>query len=382
MFDGLIPDAIKNLRPYKPGKPIYEVQQEFGLSRVVKLASNENPLGPSPKALKAAAESLNECHRYPDPHAIVLREQLAQRFDLGPENVIVGAGSEGIMANIVRVFLQDQDEVLTSDAAFLGFPILCRARGIEPTRVPLKEFRFDLDGLANAITDRTKLIYLCNPNNPTGTIFTREEFDRFMARVPERVLVIQDEAYCEYAASQPEFPDSMDYRYDNVITLRTFSKAYGLAGFRVGYGFGHPELIQSLWKVKLPFEPSAPSQAAAVAALEDHEFLIRTLETNQRGQDYLYRELRRLRLRYIPSYTNFIMVVLQNPLQVEQIITPMLHRGVILRPLEQAGLPNCLRISIGNADENQFCIAALEAVLKEGQLLLDANDKQGAIRPN
>ncbi len=379
MFDGLIPDAIKKLRPYKPGKPIYEVQKEFGLTRVVKLASNENPLGPSPKALEAAAESLKECHRYPDPHALTLRERLAERFDLGTENVIVGAGSEGIMANIVRVFLQDHDEVLTSDAAFLGFPILCRARGIEPIRVPLTEYRFDLAGLAQAITERTKLIYLCNPNNPTGTIFTRQEFDRFMAQVPERVLVIQDEAYCEYAASQPEFPDSMDYRYDNVITLRTFSKAYGLAGFRVGYGFGHPELIQSLWKVKLPFEPSAPSQAAAVAALEDHEFLVSTLETNQRGQDFLYRELRRLRLRYIPSYTNFVMVVLDSAQEVNRIITEMLQRGVILRPLEQAGLPNCLRISIGNSDENQFCISALEEVLKEGEVDSDANDKQRAI---
>ena len=373
MFDTLIPEAIQRLRPYKAGKPIFEVQQQYGLEKVVKLASNENPLGPSPKAIEAAKESLLECHRYPDPHARVLRKMLAERFSLSTDNVIVGAGSEGIMANIVRVFLQPEDEVLTADAAFLGFPILCRARGNEPITVPTTEgYRFDLKGIADRITPRTKLIYLCNPNNPTGTIFTRQEFDRFMERVPKRVLVIQDEAYCEFAASQPEFPDSMDYRYDNVITLRTFSKAYGLAGFRVGYGFGHSELIQSLWKVKLPFEPSAPAQAAAAAALEDHEFLVRTLEVNQRGQDFLYRELRRLRLSYVPSYTNFVMVAMESQEQVNEVISRCLTRGVILRPLEQAGLPHCFRISVGLPEENQMCIEVLEAVLKEGELASNA----------
>ncbi|MGE0495084.1 MAG: histidinol-phosphate transaminase [Vulcanimicrobiota bacterium] len=374
MFDGLVPDYIQRLRPYKAGKPIYEVQAEFGLERVYKLASNENPLGPSPMAIEAAAASLAECHRYPDPHALKLRRALAERFNLSTDNVIVGAGSEGIMANIVRVFLQDHDEVLTSDAAFLGFPILCRARGIEPIRVPLIQYRFHLDALADRITERTKLIYLCNPNNPTGTIFTTAEFDRFMKRVPHRVLVIQDEAYCEFAASQPEYPDSMDYRYDNVITLRTFSKAYGLAGFRVGYGFGHDALITSLWKVKLPFEPSAPAQAAATAALEDSEFLVRALETNQRGLDYLYRELRRLRLEYVPSYANFVMVALDSSAQVDRLFSAMLARGVIIRPLEQAGLPHCFRITAGLPEENQACIEALEAVLTAGTLAVDAND--------
>ena len=245
------------------------------------------------------------------------------------------------------------------------FPILCRTRGIEPTTVPLNsEYRFDLKALAEAITDRTKLIYLCNPNNPTGTIFTKSEFDRFMKKIPARVLVIQDEAYCEFAATNPEFPDSMDYRYDNVITLRTFSKAYGLAGFRVGYGFGHHELIEALWKVKLPFEPSGVAQAAALAALGDSEYLIEALKINQQGKDYLGRELRRLRVQSYESYTNFLMMVFQSEEQVQYLFLELQKRGVITRPLVQAGLPKCLRVSIGLPEENRRFVDALEEIVK------------------
>lgn len=361
----LIPEHIRNLQPYRAGRTIEEVQEEFQLDSVVKLASNENPLGPPESAQKAAMEALTSGHRYPDPAARALRRKLAERYDLQLENIIVGAGSEGILASIVRVFLEGDDEVLTADAAFLGFPILCRTRGIEPTTVPLNsEYRFDLEALADAITDRTKLIYLCNPNNPTGTIFTKSEFDRFMKKIPPRVLVIQDEAYCEFAATNPEFPDSMDYRYDNVITLRTFSKAYGLAGFRVGYGFGHHELIEALWKVKLPFEPSGVAQAAALAALGDSEYLVEALRINQQGKDYLGRELRRLRVQSYESYTNFLMMVFQSEEQVQYLFLELQKRGVITRPLVQAGLPNCLRVSIGLPEENRRFVDALEEIVK------------------
>ena len=361
----LIPEHIRNLQPYRAGRTIEEVQEEFQLDSVVKLASNENPLGPPESAQKAAMEALASGHRYPDPAARALRRKLAERYDLKLENIIVGAGSEGILASIVRVFLEGDDEVLTADAAFLGFPILCRTRGIEPTTVPLNsEYRFDLKALAEAITDRTKLIYLCNPNNPTGTIFTKSEFDRFMKKIPARVLVIQDEAYCEFAATNPEFPDSMDYRYDNVITLRTFSKAYGLAGFRVGYGFGHHELIEALWKVKLPFEPSGVAQAAALAALGDSEYLIEALKINQQGKDYLGRELRRLRVQSYESYTNFLMMVFQSEEQVQYLFLELQKRGVITRPLVQAGLPKCLRVSIGLPEENRRFVDALEEIVK------------------
>ena len=360
----IIPEHIRQLKPYKAGRTIDEVKEEFGLESVVKLASNENPLGPPESAVKAAIEMLAEGHRYPDPAARALRKELASRYDLSMDNIIVGAGSEGILSSIVRVFLEQGDEVLTADAAFLGFPILCRTRGVEPTMIPLNsEYRFDLGRIADAITDNTKLIYLCNPNNPTGTIFTKEEFDIFMERVPEHTLVIQDEAYCEFAAINPEFPDSMDYRYDNVITLRTFSKAYGLAGFRVGYGFGHHELIEALWKVKLPFEPSGQAQAAALAALDDPEYLVRALTVNQQGKDYLYRELRRLRVPTFESYTNFLMMKFESQEQVQFLFLELQKRGVITRPLVQAGLPDCLRVSIGLPEENHRFISALEEII-------------------
>lgn len=362
----LIPQHIQDLKPYRAGRTIEEVQQEFGLESVVKLASNENPLGPPASAVEAAKRCLEVGHRYPDPAARALRHKLAERNDLKLENIIVGAGSEGILASIVRVFLEQGDQVLTADAAFLGFPILCRTRGVEPTMVPLnEEYRFDLEALADAITERTKLIYLCNPNNPTGTIFTTAEFDRFMKRVSPQTLVIHDEAYCEFAATNPEYPDSMDYRYDNVITLRTFSKAYGLAGFRVGYGFGHPELIQALWKVKLPFEPSGPAQAAALAALDDSEYLISALKINEQGKTFLSRELRRLRVKHYDSYTNFIMMLFEDEKQVQFLFLELQKRGVITRPLVQAGLPNGLRVSIGLPEENRRFVDALEEIITE-----------------
>ena len=331
----------------------------------MKLASNENPLGPPQSAVSAAQECLLKGHRYPDPAARALRKRLAERYNLKLENIIVGAGSEGILASIVRVFLEQGDQVLTADAAFLGFPILCRTRGLEPTTIPLNvEYRFDLNGIADAISAKTKLVYLCNPNNPTGTIFTKSEFDAFMKRVPEHVLVIQDEAYCEFAATNPDFPDSMDYRYDNVITLRTFSKAYGLAGFRVGYGFGHHELISALWKVKLPFEPSGPAQAAALAALGDADYLSESLRVNKEGKEYLGAELQRLGVQTYESYTNFLMMVFETPEMVQTLFLELQKLGVITRPLMQAGLPSCLRVSIGLPAENLRFVTALEEIMR------------------
>ena len=372
-FKRLIPDNIRSLEPYRAGRSIADVAREFGLTSVVKLASNENPLGPSPRAVEAGRQAMADCHRYPDPAARALREKLAERFSLNLNNIIVGAGSEGILSSIVRVFLEAGDEVLTADAAFLGFPILCRTRGVEPTTVPLTpKYRFDLAGLGEALNERTKLVYLCNPNNPTGTIFTRDEFDQFMKKVPPHVLVIQDEAYCEYAASTSEYPDSMDYRYDNVITLRTFSKAYGLAGLRVGYGFGHHELIESLWKVKLPFEPSGPAQAAACAALEDTDHLLATLETNEQGRAYLHRELTRLEVEHRPTHANFIMMLFSGEAEVMNHFVELQRHGVIARPLAQAGLPHGLRVTIGTSQENERFIEALEEILRDSSKTMGA----------
>src|SRR5258705_8907052 len=239
----LVPSYIESLSPYVAGRSAEEVQRAYSLGRVVKLASNENPLGPSPAAVEAVRGVLGKLHLYPDG-GLALRQVLASQFGVKVENVIAGSGSEGIMSGIIRTFLCDEDEVLTTDAAFIGFQVLARSRGVTYRTVPLKNWGYDLEALSGAITDRTKIIYLANPNNPTGTIFTKHEFDAFYKHVPERVLIILDEAYFEYAQDNPRYPNSMHYRYDNVITLRTFSKIYGLAGFRVGDGFALSDLIR------------------------------------------------------------------------------------------------------------------------------------------
>jgi histidinol-phosphate aminotransferase len=354
----LVPPYIETLRPYEPGRSIEEVKRTYGVDRVAKLASNENPLGPSPLALEAIARNLQSLNYYPNG-GLDLRERLAQEYDLKVSNVIVGSGSDGIMSNIIRTFLCDDDEVLTTEAAFIGFQVLARSRGVAYRTVPYRNWHYDLTTLAAAITEKTKIVYLANPNNPTGTIFSKHEFDEFYSHVPERVLIILDEAYFDYAKDNHRYPDSMHYRYDNVITLRTFSKIYGLAGVRIGYGFAHEELIRNLLKVKLPFEPSTPAQAAGIAALDDKEFLHRSLEVNARGLKYLTAGLEDMGLTVAPSNANFVMTVLPSAAGAERIFEELLAQGVVVRPLAAFGLPNCLRISTGLDDENRLCIDAL-----------------------
>ncbi len=360
----LVPPYIESLRPYIPGKSIDEIKQKYGIDRVIKLASNENPLGPSPKALEALQKSLSAAHLYPDG-GLRLRAVLAEKFNLKLENVIAGAGSEGIMANIIRTFLADKDEVLTAAHTFLGFTVLARSRGIKINTVPLTgDWRFDLSALAKKINKRTKIIYLANPNNPTGTIFTRAEFDRFLKKIPERLLVILDEAYFEFARENPNYPDSMAYRHDNVITLRTFSKAYGLAGLRIGYGFAHDELIRNLLKVKLPFEPSHTAEAASIGALEDSEFLQKTLENNRKGCKFFSKALPDLGFKMIPSEANFVLVLMPGPKAAQNLFQTLLAKGIIVRPQEASGLPQGLRISVGREEENEVLVETLERILK------------------
>ena len=362
----LVPPYIESLEPYKPGKPIAELQKELGLTRVIKLASNENPLGPSPRAIEAMKSHFDELHRYPNG-GLDLREVLAERYRLRIGNVVVGSGSEGIMSNIIRAFLCDDDEVLTSEGTFVGFYVLARSRGTRLITVPLREYHFDLEAIADRINEHTKIIYLVNPNNPTGTIFTKVQFDAFMQRVPEHVLIILDEAYFEYARDNPDYPDSMHYRYDNVITLRTFSKAYGLAGIRIGYGFAHDLFIGNLLKVKLPFEPSTLAQAAGIAALTDEEFLRESLEMNSRGRAFLPSALRDLEFSVIPSEANFVLVPLEHEQAVDTIYQSLLRLGIIVRPLRAFGLPHCVRITIGTEEQNRLLIDALTALRKKSR---------------
>jgi len=357
----LVPPYIESLRPYEPGRTADSVRRQTGLDRVIKLASNENPLGASPRAIEALGRSLDGLSLYPNG-GLDLREVLARKFAVKVKNVIAGSGSEGIMSSIIRTFLCDDDEVLTTEAAFIGFQVLARSRGVKYRTVPYRDWHYDLAALAGQINARTKIVYLANPNNPTGTIFTREEFDEFYRHVPERVLIILDEAYFEYAKDDPRYPDSMNYRYDNVITLRTFSKAYGLAGARIGYAFAHEELIRNLLKVKLPFEPSTPAQAAGIGALADEEFLRRSVELNAQALRYLASGLAEIGLPAVPSRANFIMTVLPTAEEANRIFEGLLAQGVVVRPLEAFGLPNCLRISTGAGDDNRICIEALRRV--------------------
>ncbi len=359
----LVPSYIRNLANYKPGKPIEEVVREYGVERVIKLASNENSLGPSPKAVAAIEQALQSSHRYPDAFGFELRTKLAERFNVKLDNVVLGAGSEGIMSTIMRTFLLSDDELVSAANSFIGFRVLANASGRKVHWVPMKNYRYDLDAMANVINDYTKIIYIANPDNPMGTYATRNEFDDFYTQVPERALIILDEAYYEFSKENNDFPDSMSYRYDNVITLRTFSKAYGLAGTRIGYGFAHRELIGNLMKVKVPFEPSLLAQAAGLAALDDKEFLMQTLDLNKKGIGYLSDELRKLNVETVPSVTNFITTIWESEEKAIFISEALLKNGIIVRPLGSFGWPNCLRVSTGLESENEAFIDTLKTII-------------------
>ncbi len=359
----LVPRHIQALQPYKAGKPIEELQRELGLKKIVKLASNENSLGVSPMALKAMKNCLKDVHRYPPSDGYGLRKALADRYDIKKENVFLGHGSEGIISVIMRTFLLDDEEAITSEGSFITFDLQAQSRGIRLTRIPLKDYAIDLDAIAEGINEKTKLVYLANPNNPTGTIFKVKPFLEFMKMVPTRVLVILDEAYFEFAHNDPTYPDSMQYRLDNVITLRTFSKAFGLAGVRIGYGFAHEELIANLMKVKLAFEPSSIAIAAGIAAMDDEDFLDETLHINHAGLEFFAKLFKEMGVRYLPSHANFMTIVLDNENAVNDLYTKLLHEGVIVRPLRAFGLPNCIRISTGLPEENQFFAEKLKKVL-------------------
>ena len=264
----LVPSYIKKLKKYKPGKSIQEAELNNDGIKYIKLSSNENPHGSSPLAIKAIEKTYKNLNRYPDASGYQLRSKLAKKFKVKIENVTIGSGSEGIMSTIMRTFLLDDDEIIGTEGSFIGFRVLANASGRKIIWVPMKERKYDLHEMAKKITDNTKIIYIANPDNPMGTYVTKSDFDAFYNHVPDRVLIILDEAYYEYAKHQSDYPDSMLYRYDNVITLRTFSKAYGLGGLRLGYGLAHKDLIENLNKVKAPFEPSMPAQAAGIAALD------------------------------------------------------------------------------------------------------------------
>ncbi len=371
----LVPDYLEELQTYQSGKPIEELAREKKLTRISKLASNENPLGPSPFAIKAMTVGLWDVHRYPDMNAYHLVSSLCKLYNLTPENIIIGNGSEGIMGNIARAFIQPGDEILTSEKTFIGFNILAKSAGANLVTTPMTvDFRFDVDQMAKKINENTKIIYIANPNNPTGTYIKKLEFDHLMEHVPAHVLVILDEAYFEYAKDNKDYPDSMNYRYDNVITLRTFSKAYGLAGLRVGYGFAHPNLIKYLKKVKLPFEPGYIAQLGAIGAINDHHHLEQTIKLNTTEYKRAYDFLSQMGLRPIDSVTNFICFKPGSLEASKWLYEELLDYGVIVRPLFGNGMPEYLRLSIGSPEEMDHFYEAMT------ELMSIFKDKFGALK--
>jgi histidinol-phosphate aminotransferase len=364
MRQTLVPDYLNRLSTYQAGKPIEELAREKGLTRISKLASNENPLGPSPFAIKEMTAGLWDTHRYPDVSAYKLKSALCDLYRLRPDNIILGNGSEGIMGYIARAFLSEGQEVLTSTNTFIGFYILARSVGAKLVTTPLtSDYRFDVEALASNITSKTKIIYIANPNNPTGTYITKPEFDFLMTKVPDHVLVILDEAYYEFGKEYEDYPDSMDYRYDNVLTLRTFSKAYGIAGIRVGYGFGHDELISILHKVKLPFEPNLIGQLAACGALKDQPHLERTLKNNRELLHKTIIYLKSKKFNPIESITNFVTFKTGSEQASTWLFDELCNLGVIIRPLRANEMPDFVRVSIGTPEEMEHFFEAMDEVL-------------------
>ncbi len=359
----LVPSYIKKLENYKPGKPISEAYRELGIKNIIKLASNENPLGPSPMAISAIQDSLLRIHRYPDASGFNLRTKLAKKFKVHLDNVVLGAGSEGIMSTIIRTFLLNDDELISAKDSFIGFRVLANASGRKIHWIPMKKYHYDLDAMTKQITEYTKIIYIANPDNPMGTYITKDDFDKFYQHVPDRALIILDEAYFEFANEISDYPDSMAYKYDNVITLRSFSKAYGLGGIRIGYGFAHNELISNLLKVKVPFAPSSLAQIAGLAAIDDYDFLKKTIETNNSGMRFLKSEFDILGIDYIPSVTNFITTIWKSEKHASKISNRLFAKGIIVRQLSSFGWPNCIRISIGLDEENNRLISNLKKII-------------------
>ena len=329
----------------------------------IQLGSNENPLGPSPLAMAAAQKALADSHRYPDATGLPLREALAKKHAVPTGNIILGAGSTELIDLAARITLRPGDCGVTSHGSFLLYPIAIRAAGARLLEIPLRDYAYDLDAIARNLPPESRIVYLANPNNPTGTMFTADEFDAFLARVPHTVLVIIDEAYFEYV-QRTDYSRSIAValKRPNVIVLRTFSKVYGLAGLRIGYGIGPTNLLEKMNNLRGPFSTSGVAQAAALAALEDHEHVRRSIESNRAGLAQLAAGFTSMSIQYIPSFANFVLVELHK--DAEPVAEDLLAHGVIVRPMRWMGLPTTIRVTIGTQEENEKFLAALNAAHK------------------
>jgi histidinol-phosphate aminotransferase len=354
---------IEAIRPYEPGKPVEEVQRELGLRSVIKLASNENPLGPPKSVERAIRQAAHLVSLYPDGAQYRLKEALARRLGVSRGSLIFGNGSNEIVELILRGFAREGDRVVTSQLSFLVYRLIAQAIGAEVVEVPMKNFRYDLTELAREVNERTSVIFVANPNNPTGTYANRSEVLEFLDLVPNHVLVCFDEAYFEFVEAK-DFPSTLDYlQRGNVIVLRTFSKCFGMAGLRLGYGVASERIIEYLNKVRQPFNVNLIAQAAGLAALEDRDYLRRTQELVWEGKRFLAEEFKKLGLECVPSEANFILVNIKR--DAEQVFQKLLKRGIVIRSMKAYGLGHFIRVSVGTRRQNRKFIKELKKVLKQ-----------------
>ncbi|HKO22308.1 MAG TPA: histidinol-phosphate transaminase [Candidatus Eisenbacteria bacterium] len=358
-----IRSEVRSLQPYVPGKPIEELERELGIADAVKLASNENPLGPSPLALHAIEEAARHVHRYPDGSSYYLREALSTHWGVPSEWIAVGSGSNDLIDILCRIHLGPSDEAIMSSPSFVMFAIAVKVAGGALVRVPGRNLFHDLPAMLDAVTDRTKIVYIANPDNPTGTIVGREELELYFSRVPGHVLTILDEAYFEYV-TDPKYPDGLEHlrRGRRVAVLRTFSKIHALAGLRVGYGFFPPDLASMVHRVRLPFNVNTVGEAAARASLRDPDQVTRTRELNAAGLDYFRTSLPKIGLELTPSWANFVLA--KFPRSAVDISKALEHEGVIIRPMVSFGLGHdYARISVGTAAENERLVEVLRRIV-------------------
>ena len=354
---------IEDLIPYVPGKPVEELERELGVTGAIKIASNENPIGPSPLALDAMAKAIAETNRYPDGDSFYLKNKLSEKLSVEPERLIFGNGSNDVLDIAARTFMKEGDEAVMGEYAFIVYPISTQAVGAKAVISPMPDYTHDLRDMHSRITDRTKIVFIANPNNPTGTMVKRDEVEWFLDNVPEDVLIVIDEAYFEYV-DDPAYPDTLAYHDSgkSILTVRTFSKIHGLAGLRLGYGIADEKIVSQMHRVRHPFNVSSVAQAAGIAALDDEEHINRSRQTNLEGLNYLSSELDKMGIKYAPTYTNFILADFES--DPAPVYNALLKEGVIVRPVAGYGLKTHLRVSIGLKEENERFVEALGKVLK------------------
>lgn len=363
-MDLTIPEYIRAIEPYEPGKPLEALEREYGIRDSVKLASNENPLGPSPKAVMAIQSSMEQLHRYPDGGGHVLVDKLAARLGVLPENIVLGNGSDEVIGMLSRALLAPDDQVIMPQPSFLMYEITARSVGAQPVFVPLNDaLAIDLEAIRDRISSRTRLIFLCNPNNPTGTIITSSTLAAFLEKLPSGVTVVIDEAYIEYVRDS-RCAKGIDFFHAGfpVVTLRTFSKIYGLAGLRIGYGLMPADLANILHRIRQPFNASSLAQVGAAAALEDGDYLRRTISLVHSGLEYLFEALNRLGIHCFASQANFFLIDVKS--DADTVCERMLTEGVIVRSMRSYGYPRYIRISVGLPHENERFVETLARVLK------------------